>query len=97
MANITRKDIANYMLRIGVEIDPIQALDYVNQIVDILVKKISSGEDILIFNFGKFFIRHKRQRIGRNPRTGDQLTISPRRVVAFRPSPAFRKKVQKNA
>ncbi len=93
MENITRKDIANHFLKIGVELDPIASLEYVNQIIDILVERLKSGEDVLIFNFGKFTVRHKRERKGRNPKTGQEVMISPRKVVTFRPSPKFRQRV----
>ncbi len=93
MANITRKDIANHFLKIGVELDPIAALNYVNQIIDIMVERLKSGEDVLIFNFGKFSVRHKRERKGRNPKTGEEVMIAPRKVVTFHASPTFRSKV----
>ncbi len=96
MANITRKDIANHFLKIGVELDPVQALEYVNQIIDIISGKLRQGEDVLIFNFGKFAVRQKRARKGRNPRTGEEVIISPRKVVTFRPSPVFRSKINGN-
>ncbi|MGC8926907.1 MAG: HU family DNA-binding protein [Myxococcota bacterium] len=96
MANITRKEIANHLLRIGVELDPVLAIGYVNQIIDILKEKIRDGEYILISNFGRFSIRQKRARKGRNPRTGEEVIITPRRVVTFHPSPAFRARLNKD-
>lgn len=96
MASITRKDIANHFLRIGVELDPIKALEYVNQIVDIISERLKDGENVLIFNFGKFSIRQKNQRKGRNPKTGQEVTITPRKVVTFHASPLFRAKVNSN-
>lgn len=96
MANVTRREIANHFLRIGVELDPQLALSYVNQIIDILKDKMKNGEDILIFKFGKFSIRQKRERKGRNPRTGQEVMITPRKVVTFRPSLIFRIRLNKD-
>ena len=95
MDNVTRKDIADYILRIGVEIDPVKALEYVNQIVDILIQRLGNGENVLISNFGKFSVRQKKERIGRNPKTRQEVIIPPRKVVKFHPSPAFKQKIQK--
>ncbi|MCX7944970.1 MAG: integration host factor subunit alpha [Deltaproteobacteria bacterium] len=97
MPNVTRKDIANHFLKIGVELDPVQALKYVNDIINIMTEKLANGENVLIFNFGKFSIRHKKERVGRNPKTGKEVMITPRKVVTFHPSPAFRSKINNNA
>jgi len=53
-----------------------------NQLKDTLCK----GEKVKISGFGNFLVRDKKSRIGRNPQTGDQITISARRVLTFRPS-----------
>lgn len=56
------------------------------------------GEHLLISRFGKFHIRDKKRRIGRNPRTGEEAIIEPRRVVTFAPSGILRRRVNdKNA
>jgi len=54
---------------------------------------LEKGEDILITGFGKFYINEKRERRGRNPKTGENLMLSPRRVVKFRPSGVLRDKM----
>ena len=55
-----------------------------NEIIEILLENIKealvSGEDVMISNFGKFCVKEKREREGRNPVTGDELTITPRRI-----------------
>lgn len=96
MVNITRKEIADHFLKIGVELDPVQAYNYVNQIIEVLVERLSNGEDILISNFGKFSVKQKGTRKGRNPKTGEEVMISPRRVVTFHPSSFFREHIQKS-
>ena len=52
------------------------------EIADALVR----GEMVKISSFGSFWVRQKGQRIGRNPKTGDEVPIAPRRVLVFRPS-----------
>ena len=68
------------------------------EIIEILLRNIkdtiASGEDIMISGFGKFFVKKKRGRPGRNPFTGDEVMIAPRRVVTFKCSGTFRKKTK---
>jgi integration host factor subunit alpha len=54
---------------------------------------LSSGEDVLISGFGKFCVKEKRDRKGRNPATGEDLMIEARRVVTFHCSGKLRKKI----
>lgn len=54
---------------------------------------LAEGETIEIRNFGKFMVKEKNSRIGRNPRTGEDAVITERRVVSFRPSKNFRNQV----
>lgn len=96
MANITRKDIANYLLNTGVELDPVKSLEYVNQIIDIIKERLKADGKVLISNFGRFSVRQKRERKGRNPKTGEEVMITPRKVVTFHPSPAFRAKLNED-
>ena len=60
------------------------------QLVDSVLKQISStlarGESVKISSFGTFLVRDKAQRMGRNPKTGEEVSIPPRRVVLFRAS-----------
>lgn len=54
---------------------------------------LAKGETVEIRNFGKFKVKEKNPRIGRNPRTGEEAVVKERRVVAFRPSKHFRNQV----
>ena len=67
------------------------------EIVESLLETIKStlerGEDVLISGFGKFSIREKKKRRGRNPATGEELTLSERRVITFKCSPVLREKI----
>ena len=61
-----------------------QSSDYVELLLEIMKRTLASGEDLLISGFGKFIVKEKRERRGRNPATGDDLTIRPRKVVTFK-------------
>ena len=63
-----------------------EAADLVELVFDTLKDSITTGEKVKISGFGNFVVRSKRSRIGRNPQTGDQITISARHVLTFRPS-----------
>jgi integration host factor subunit alpha len=70
------------------------------EIVEILFKIIKDslemGEDVLVSGFGKFCVQNKRQRRGRNPYTGGDLMLKPRRVVAFKCSGMLRERINGN-
>ena len=63
-----------------------EASEFVEMVFGTLKDKLIKGEKVKISGFGKFEVREKKSRIGRNPRTGDQITISARRVLSFSPS-----------
>ena len=67
----------------------------VDQIFQILKETLETGEKVKISGFGNFVTREKRPRKGRNPQTGEAVTISGRRVLTFRPSAILRKVVNK--
>jgi len=63
-----------------------EAADIIEIVFDIIKETLESGEKIKISGFGNFVVRDKKARIGRNPQTGDEITISARRVLTFKPS-----------
>ena len=65
----------------------------VETLLELMKHHLEIGEDILISGFGKFAVKDKRTRRGRNPHTGDDLILGPRRVVTFRPSGVLRKRL----
>lgn len=67
--------------------------ELVEMTFDIMKETLEKGEDVMISGFGKFVVRDKKQRMGRNPQTGEEMMISARRVLSFKPSPGFRDKV----
>ena len=62
----------------------------VESLFDIVKDELSKGGDVMISGFGKWTVKAKRERRGRNPQTGEELTIGARRVVTFKPSNALR-------
>ncbi len=72
-----------------------EALEMVEMVFDTMKDILAEGESIKISGFGTFLVRKKNARRGRNPQTGDELEISQRRVVTFRPSLQFKALVEK--
>ena len=62
-------------------------------LLEIIKSTLESGEDILISGFGKFCVKEKNARKGRNPATGADMMLKPRRVVTFRCSASLRNKI----
>ena len=63
-----------------------EAADVVHQVFDLLKDRLSTGEKVKISGFGNFVVRFKHERPGRNPQTGDEITIDARHVLRFRAS-----------
>lgn len=72
-----------------------------SQIVESVLSEISDallkGEDVKLSSFGSFVVRQKSGRVGRNPKTGKEVPIDPRRVLAFRASHVLKEKINKIA
>jgi integration host factor subunit alpha len=64
-------------------------------LLEIIKKNLVDGEEVLISGFGKFCVKGKGERKGRNPATGDDMMLGSRRVVTFRCSPVLRDKINK--
>ena len=71
-----------------------QATKTVESLFEIMKETLSSGENILISGFGKFVVKNKAQRRGRNPATGEDLTLEARRVVVFKNSSLLFEKIK---
>ena len=70
-----------------------QSFDTVEKLLEIIKQTLESGEDVLISGFGKFCVKEKSERRGRNPSTGKDLMLEPRKVVTFRYSRNLKKKI----
>jgi integration host factor subunit alpha len=90
--SLIRADIAEAIYqKIGLSRN--ESADMVGTILDEISESLEEGNNVKITSFGSFTVRNKRQRIGRNPKTGQEVPITPRRVLSFRPSHILRKKV----
>ena len=72
-----------------------ESTEIVEQVFDILKETLEGGEKIKIHGFGNFVVRRKRPRKGRNPQTSEELMISERMVVKFKPSHILRRALNK--
>ena len=70
-----------------------QSIQTVESILEIIKRTLENGEDVLITGFGKFFVKEKKKRRGRNPATGEDLMLGSRRVVGFKCSGKLRDKM----
>jgi integration host factor subunit alpha len=71
----------------------LQATELVEVLLETIKSALESGDDVLVSGFGKFCVKDKSQRRGRNPATGSSMTLEPRRVVTFKCSGKLRDRV----
>jgi len=90
---LTKVDLINQVHSSSSKFSKAQAREAVESILNILKVSLENGDDVLLSGFGKFNVKAKSARKGRNPKTGEQLIIGARKVVTFKPSGIFRKKV----
>jgi len=82
---LTRADLSESVHR-QVGLSRTESADLVKLILDTMTDSIVGGDSIKLSSFGTFLVRHKTGRVGRNPKTGQEVPITPRRVLVFRPS-----------
>ncbi len=70
-----------------------ESAQLVEAVLEQIVGSLVGGESVKISSFGSFVVRHKGGRMGRNPKTGEEVPISPRRVLVFRPSHVLKDQV----
>lgn len=68
-----------------------EAAEIVDQILDIMKETLAAGEDVMISGFGKWSVKSKHARRGRNPQTGEELILDARKVVTWSYSPVLKK------
>jgi integration host factor subunit alpha len=91
-SNLTRKDLAEAIAsRLGYPQS--SCADIVDSFLDTMKKALLEGESIKLVHYGTFTIRDKSPRRGRNPRTGESITIKERQTVNFRPSKKLREQI----
>ncbi|MBW1836784.1 MAG: integration host factor subunit alpha [Deltaproteobacteria bacterium] len=67
----------------------------IESLLEIIKKTLENGEDVLVSGFGKFCVKEKKERRGRNPANGKDLMLAPRKVVTFKCSGVLRDKINK--
>lgn len=82
---LTRADLAEAVVR-KVGLPRNESQDLVELVLNEISGSLSRGESVKLSSFGSFGIRQKGERVGRNPKTGEEVPITPRRVLVFRPS-----------
>ena len=70
-----------------------ESADLVEAVLEEMVNALSNGETVKISSFGSFSIRQKSQRMGRNPKTGEEVPILPRKVIIFKPSHVLKNRI----
>ena len=92
VGTLTRADLAEAINR-KVGLSRAESLALVESILDRMSDAMASGENVKISGFGTFILRDKNQRIGRNPKTGGEGPITPRRVLTFRASQILKDRI----
>jgi integration host factor subunit alpha len=70
-----------------------KSIETVETLLELIKRSLESGEDALISGFGKFCVKEKKERKGRNPATGESMMLEPRKVVTFKCSQKLRNRV----
>jgi integration host factor subunit alpha len=95
VGTLTRADLAEALNR-RVGLSRADALEMVEAILRHMCEALSNGENVKISGFGTFILRDKAERIGRNPKTGVEVPITPRRVLTFRASQMLKDRICAN-
>src|SRR5210317_246971 len=89
---LTRMDLSEAVFR-EVGLSRNESADLVESVLQHMSDALVNGEQVKISSFGTFSVRDKNERIGRNPKTGEEAPIPPRRVLTFRPSHLMKDRV----
>ena len=91
---LTRADLADAINR-RLGLSRSESLAMVESILEMMGDALAEGENVKISGFGTFLLRDKTERLGRNPKTGVEVPITPRRVLTFRASKMLKERVAK--
>ena len=91
-ATLTRAHLAEAVYQ-EVGLSRNESTDLVEAVLSEISNTLVRGENVKISSFGSFVVRHKGGRIGRNPKTGEEVPIAPRRVLVFRPSHVLKERI----
>jgi integration host factor subunit alpha len=94
--SLTKQDIANALVK-ETKLTQTQALVLTNEFFDQITQQLGRSENVKLSSFGNFVLRAKSARPGRNPKTGEEVIISARKVVTFKAGPKLKKATQKGS
>jgi len=89
---VTRADLCEAVYQ-KVGLSRTESADLVELVLGEISACIVRGEAVKLSSFGSFFVRSKGERVGRNPKTGEEVPISPRRVMVFKPSNVLKQRI----
>ena len=89
---LTKADIIDSIFN-NADVKKIKASRIIKTLLEIIESKLEAGEDVLISGFGKFCVKDKKERRGRNPQTSNELILDARRVVTFKCSGVLKEKM----
>ena len=92
MGTLTRADLTESVYR-NIGLSRNESSELVETVLEEICSCLESGEEIKLSSFGTFSVHEKKQRVGRNPKTGIEAVITPRRVLSFRPSHILKDRV----
>ncbi len=90
---LTKADLIQQVYKNHTTLTKTEATKAVEMFLEISKESLIDGSDLLLSGFGKFHVKQKKARRGRNPQTGDELILDARRVVTFKPSGILREKI----
>lgn len=91
---VTRAELAEAVYQ-EVGLSRNESADLVESVLDEVSEALVRGESVKVSSFGSFSVRQKGERIGRNPKTGEEVPIKPRRVLVFRPSHVLKDRINR--
>ncbi|WP_019961723.1 integration host factor subunit alpha [Woodsholea maritima] len=89
---LTRADLSEAVYR-EVGLSRQESATLVEAVLDLLSDTLANGESVKLSSFGSFVLRDKNGRVGRNPKTGEEVPIDPRRVLVFKPSQVLKDRI----
>jgi integration host factor subunit alpha len=92
---VTRADLTEAIYR-SLGISRNESSIFVERILEEIAASLDAGETVKISSFGTFTVRDKKMRMGRNPKTGEEVPITPRRVISFRASNVLKERINAN-
>ena len=92
---VTRADLCEAVYQ-TVGLSRTESAELVELVLDEISSRIVGGEAVKLSSFGSFIVRSKGQRVGRNPKTGEEVPILPRQVLVFKPSNVLKSKINKS-